>query len=121
MFNEDKAFKLIVNDEIVGVVRVVRPPIQGRKRVIGYLVLFVAKQHKHDSEMQSLMYKELSFAARSLGRNAHVIYRVVLPFLPPYVVPDPLFPARLVKEFGSTALQRGSSVLLDEATGKPLF
>lgn len=121
MFNEDKGFKLFRDDVIIGYVRVLRPGQRGGKRPVGYLALFIDKSLRSDIETQEILLTELRYVAKLLKYRYKMMFHFVLPFMPAVDLSAMNFDLGAGKQFGSTARERSSSVLLDEATGKPLY
>jgi len=120
-FNEDKAFKIAVNGAIVGTCRVIVTTHTRHAPKHLFLALFVGKEFASNSDLLDAVFYELQFAAKQIQRRQRGKAYIVSKYLPPLPCSDFAYALEPVRQFGSTARMRGSSVLLDEVTGKPLY
>lgn len=77
MFNEDKAFRLIIDGEIVGAVRFMVARRIDNVRMPSYLIIFLAKQLRSDLDTCSAVIQAVAYQARFLRRVNNNKVRIV--------------------------------------------
>ena len=121
LFNRTKAIRIMVNGRCQGVIRVARPPISKTERRDGLLIFFIAKEARKDDRMLWMIFDAARDVVKNMPYKKYLNWYLMFNAAIPAFQHEWLMGRDAVNSSVVPPRRGGSSVLIDEQTGKPLF